>query len=390
MNICLVHEEYPEETNFGGIATYQRNLAKGLMKLGHNIYIIARSYEKNKYYVENGITVFRLFQEPLEDKVLEYKSYRRQVYLKIKELENIIDIIESPEWGAEVIDYLRDSSRKIPIVIKLHTPLKIWMEYNKCSLGPELTQIMISWERELIIKADKVISCTEILKKQVMEKMYIKKENIEIVPNPANLEDFYVIKDNPKKYILFCGSLEMRKGVDVLARAIPKVLNKIPDIQWVFVGKDTNRNDKNISMIKYIKEIIPEKYHGNIHFLGQIQNSRLNLIYSYAQIAVFPSAFDNFPYVVLEAMASGVPIIGSEHSGMKEMLDNGNCGVLCDCRNDAILADKIISLLKDCQLQKRLIENSLLRINERYSDISVAKKNYSVYQKTIENFKKSY
>lgn len=389
MNICLVHEEFPEETNFGGIATYQRNLAVGLSKLGHKVYVITRSYKEEKTYVENEIIVHRIYQEESENKLEDYKNYRMKVYKKLKELEPFIDIIESPEWSAEVIYYLRDVKRKKPVVIKLHTPLKIWLEHNNCDLGPEITNKMLSWEKEVIEKADAVISCTKILKNLVEQKMGIKRTDIQVVPNPANLESFYIKGDSPKKYILFCGSLEMRKGVHILGKAIPIVLSVMPEAEWVFVGKDTNRNDKGISMIQYIYDIVPKEYHKNIKFLGQIPNKDLVDIYAAAIIAVFPSSFDNFPYVVLEAMACGIPIVGSRFSGMTEMLENGISGSLCDSTREEDLAKEILKLLKDEKLRNSYAIEAFKRVHEKYSSITVAEQNLFIYENTINVFEQN-
>ena len=85
-------------------------------------------------------------------------------------------------------------------------------------------------------------------------------------------------------------------------------------------------------MKQYIYELIPEKYHNKLTFFGQIENKKLNDIYAGAQVLVVPSSFDNFPYVVLEAMASGTPVIGSESSGITEMIEDEKSGILCDCK----------------------------------------------------------
>ena len=66
MRICLVHEEYPEETNFGGIATYQKRLAEEYVKQGHKVYVIARGLAKNQHYKENGVDITRIFVKPTE------------------------------------------------------------------------------------------------------------------------------------------------------------------------------------------------------------------------------------------------------------------------------------------------------------------------------------
>ena len=126
MRICLVHEEYPEETNFGGIATYQKNVAEELVKQGHQVYVICRSLTQDKTYQENGVHIFRIYV-PQTNNVKFYIEYRQKVATILRKLQanNQIDLIETPDWGAETIFFEKD--RQVPLVVRLHTPLKIWL-----------------------------------------------------------------------------------------------------------------------------------------------------------------------------------------------------------------------------------------------------------------------
>ena len=67
MKICLVHEEYPDETNFGGIATYQKHLAENLVKKGHEVTVICRGLKEYSDKVINKVRVIRIYNEETED-----------------------------------------------------------------------------------------------------------------------------------------------------------------------------------------------------------------------------------------------------------------------------------------------------------------------------------
>lgn len=384
MKICLVHEEYPDETNFGGIATYQKKLAESLVSLGYEVTVLSRGLECDKEYIENGVKVIRLFVKETEDIYNNYIDYRTRISNKLIELQenNEIDLIEVPDWGAETV--LFEKYRKIPLIVRLHTPLAIWAKANKSTLDPNIHDQMLKWEKKMIESADKVTSCTNILKDLVIKEMKIKRDDIEVIPNPANLKEFYS-KNNKKeknKTILYCGSIEQRKGVIVLAHAIPKIIDELGNVKIIFVGKDTTRNDKDISTISYIKSIIPEQYHKNIEFKGQILNNELNNIYNSACIGVYPSLFDNFPYVVLESMACGLPFVGSINSGMKEMLDN-NIKYLYDAINSDELAEKVINLYKNKKEQKDISKYLVQRINSTYDSSIIIDKFVKLYTNTI-------
>lgn len=380
MNICLVHEEYPEETNFGGIATYERACAEEYVKQGHTVYVIARGLKETYEYVENGVNIYRIFVEQTEDQIANYVTYRNKVCEKLKELQdnNLIDIIEVPDWGAETV--LFEEYRKVPLVVRLHTPLKVWLKFNKNNFG-EVTKQMLEWEDKMLRHADLITCCSSALKRLIVKGFKIDKDRIKVTPNPANIGNFYYDKNIKKENVLlYLGSLEERKGVIVLAKALNHVFEKYPSLTCRFIGKDTTRNKLNISTVKYITELVDEKYRDNLEFLGQIPNYNLNKYLNSARACVYPSLFDNFPYVVLETMVTGTPIVGSSNSGMVEMLEDSssiyNTG---DYKN---LADVIIRTLKTKTFEQRNID----RVNYLYNPTTVCETMVKMYETTIKTF----
>lgn len=384
MRICFVHEEYPEETNFGGIATYQKNMSEELVKQCNEVFVICRGLKENKKYVENGVNITRIFVEQTQNQMWNYEEYRRLVAKELKGLQdnNKIDIIEVPDWGAETIFF--EKYRKVPIVVRLHTPLKVWLKYNKNNFG-EITQKMLKWENYMIKHADLVTCCSEVLKNIIIKDFRMSPNDIFVTPNPANIKNFYYDKNIKKKdELLFVGSLEERKGVIVLAKVLNIIFKEYPNLKIKFIGKDTTRNSKNISTIKYIKEIVDEKYQDNLIFVGQIPNNDLNLHLNQAKVGIFPSLFDNFPYVILESMVTGIHIVGSKNSGMVEMLNDDtsiyNTGDYLD------LAKRIIEKYK-LSNKNKINKNNIKRVKNIYNSECVVKDIINYYKKAINNYK---
>jgi len=387
MKICYVHEEYPEETNFGGIATYQKQIAEQMVKLGHTVYVVTRALDKNKYYEENGVKVIRIYQEKSENVKLDYIEYRQKVkkVLDLLESNNCIDVIETPDWGAETIYYLRKENRKVPIVLKLHTPLCVWQVYNKNGLDPSINSTMLLWEQECMKSANKVISCSKLLLEQ-MEKQNEEIKNVEVIPNVIDTSGFYLKEPfHQSNVILFCGSIEERKGVLTLAKAINIIFKdmNIKDVNFLFVGKDTKRNEKEISTIQYIKEIIDSKYHDNIEFLGQLTHDSLNKIMNESCIGVVPSLFDNFPYVALEEMTTGLPLIVSDNTGIKEIVKDQESAILFQAGNEYDLAEKIVSLYNDSERRKKIGTIGKNIVNEVLSNEKIVSQMIEIYKEVI-------
>ena len=386
MKICLVHEEYPEETNFGGIATYQRNLAEELVKSNNEVIVICRGIDKNQHYYENGVEIYRVYGKRFHNQVLEYIYYRKKVSKILINLqkENRIDIIETPDWGAETIFFYK--KRNVPLVVRLHTPLKVWLKYNNNDFG-RITNIMLKWEDNILKSCDYISCCSNALKKIIVKDFKINENLINVNPNPANIKKFFRDKKIKKEdIILFVGSLEERKGVCILAKALNLVLKVFPELKVMFIGKDTNRNKYNISTEKFIKNILKKKFHKNILFLGQKSNSELNYYFNLATIGVFPSLFDNFPYVVLEAMSTGLNVIGSSNSGMTEMIDNADNIYKTGSVKD--LSKKIITIYNYSKIHPVNFHNIKI-VNEKFSSKKVCNDIYKEYESIIEKYDKT-
>lgn len=392
MRICYVHEEYPKETNFGGIASYQKQIAEQMAKLGHTVYVIARSLDKNKQYEENGVKIIRIYQEKKENERINYIEYREKVKKVLNKLEDnhCIDIIETPDWGAETIYYLRKENRKIPIVVKLHTPLCVWQVYNKKGLHSSINSTMLSWEHECMKKADKVISCSKLLLDQ-MKKQNEEIKNVEIVPNIIDTSDFYLKTPYHKSNIvLFCGSLEERKGVVTFAKAINIILNKeqMNQPEFWFIGKDTKRNNKEISTIEYIKEIINPVFHKNIKFFGQLQHELLNEKMNQACIGVVPSIFDNLPYVALEELTTELPVVLSNNTGIKELITDGEDAILFENGNEFDLAKKILYLYNNPIEAEKIGKNGNSKLKNILSQEKITKRMIDIYNEVIDEYRK--
>lgn len=387
MKICLVHHEYPEETSMGGIATYQHLLAKELVRLGNEVTVISAAIKDDQDYFEDGVHIIR-YNKCIQYDTVEYMTdYRIRVANKLHELylENKIDIIESPEMGAECLMYI-NKYHDVPVVCKLHTSFELWAEFNDTTLPKVVHNTLVSWEQEYIKKADAVTSCTKLLYQMMIDRNQINRRDVIVLGNPLNDKNFEPIDIEQDDSILYLGGLEQRKGVLTLARAIPIILDKYPKVIFRFIGADTPSNDKNILTSEYIKEIVPKKYHKNLDFVGHIENSEVNYYCNKSVIGVIPSRFDNLPYVAMEEILSGLPIVASDNTGIKEMITDEKSGLLF--KNDDVndLAKKVIKLYSNKRLQEQFKINAREEIINKYSPNKIALATLDVYQDCINKF----
>ena len=233
----------------------------------------------------------------------------------------------------------------------------------------------------MLYSADYITCCSNLLKDYVLKEFKIKSEEIEVIPNPADTINFYRDNKIDKEYeLIFVGSLEERKGVLVLAKALNEVFRKEKNLKVKFIGKDTNRNQKDISTKEYIKKIILQDYWDKVEFLGQIDNMELNRYLNKALIGVFPSLFENFPYVALEGMATGLHIISTDNSGVVEMLDDNTC--ICKSGDEEDLAKKILEKLEYAK-DVKVNFNNIERVKKEFNSEKVCDNLISIYKKIL-------
>ena len=177
----------------------------------------------------------------------------------------------------------------------------------------------------------------------------------EIIPNGIDLMLFNQDVQPLDRYaagpptVLFVGRLEYRKGFKYLLRAWPWVREAIPNARLLVVGAFNKRRKRGYVLYARRWGI------GGVRFIGQATESDLPRYYRTTDVFVAPSAgFESFGIVLLEAMATGVPVVASDIPGYRTVLEHGKQGLLVQPRHPQALAKAIIDLLRDPDLRAQM------------------------------------
>lgn len=195
---------------------------------------------------------------------------------------------------------------------------------------------------------------------------------------PAFYIDFDIFKPKNviKKYdLVFSGRLVKSKGINLLLKAIEILKFQKPDIKLIIVGRGPLENK--------IKEYITKhKLENNVFFSGWLPGVEdVAKIYNQSKIFVIPSFNEGGPRVALEAMACKVPVITTKVGVMLDVIESGENGLFIDW-NSKDIAEKILKLLKDENLRKKIAENGYKTVQQ--FERKKAIKNYAMsYQKLI-------
>ena len=202
-----------------------------------------------------------------------------------------------------------------------------------------------------------------------------------IVPNGIDTERFCPEGDLPgdkvsRPIVLYVGRMEPRKGFPLLLEAFKLVKKLIPSATLVAIGTGPQ--------LESYKKSVPEGLIDSVVFKGFVTPEELPLYYRWADVYVSPAiGGETFGIVLLEAMASGTPVVASNIPGYAQVITHNENGILVDPHNTERLADKIIRVLNDRGFMDKLVQNGLLTAR-KYSWSKVAQQLESLYYEILE------
>ena len=358
----MLNYEYPPLG--GGASPVTRSLAEELVKLGHGVDVVTMGFKGLKQKEEvGGVTIYRvpsIRKEPGVCQTHEMLSYCISASRFLPELlkENKYDINHTHFIiPTGVVSYL--NKRKIPYIVTCHgsdVP-----NYNPDRFGLQHKLLKPFWTK--IVKDAKCItSPTEYLKNLILEGCHHNK--IKVIPNGIDPE-YFDPKEKGKK-ILVVSRLFERKGVQYVIDAV----KDIGEYELVICGDGPYR--------ERLEEQISKLNVSNTHLLGYVGDERLKYEYETSSIFVLPSSAENFPVVLLEAMASGCAIVTTNVTGCPEVV--GDAALLVRPESSEDIRNAIVKLIDDGELRSKLGFKARKRVEENFTWEKIAQDYVKVYE----------
>lgn len=269
------------------------------------------------------------------------------------------------------------------VIFKLFKPNKKFILTLQEGKDLEKQNFFIKLLRKLIIKkANTLTAISEYLKN------YIQKINptakITLIPNGIDYEKFISAKpqqreelgiDKTAKVIITISRLVPKNGLVSLIKSIEIAKSVISDIKLIIIGSGPLETG--------LKNLTAElNLSGDILFLGEKKYSEIPHFLKTADLFIRPSHSEGLGNAFIEAMAAGIPIIGTPVGGIPDFLKDGETGLFCEVGNPKDLAEKIIHLLNNQELREKLIKNGLEMARAKYNWNNIAKKFREIYSKT--------
>lgn len=355
----------------GGQNIYVLYLVKFLSKLGIFVDVYTRWDRRNKKEViklNSHSRIIRVKAGPKKyiprDNFLEVvDEFSENILKRIKKEKIQYDIIHTNYWFSGIIGIKIAKSIKKPLVHVYHSIGQIRFEsLDKLKLQEANNKFFkqrIAYEKEIAVRADRIIATSTIEKKIVKNLFGINCDKVEVIPIGVDMKIFNpikkrqtkeLVKANSIKTILYVGRIEWRKGVGTLLYAFREVIGKYPNSRLQIIGGGRSKTTKKLEEFECnrLKKIADELGIGDkVFFLGAKKQKQLCRYYSLSDVCVVPSYYEPFGIVPLESMACGIPVVASRTGGLQFSIKDGKTGHLAEPRNYKDLAKKIITTLKN-------------------------------------------
>lgn len=280
----------------------------------------------------------------------------------------------TPMWRDGI--YLRLAKKKnIPVLFFIHG----WDdEYFQKAIK---SGIFSKFHQHTLKMADAIVVLSPEFKEKLI-KLGMKEEKIHVLSTMVEAEKYKPEdKDfSPPYRLLFCARLVREKGVYEAVEAMKYIVKKYPDAILTVMGEGRECN----ALKSFAKDI---GVRDNVIFTGFLSGKRKYEIFKNSHIFVYPSYKEGFPTVVLEAMAAGLPVITTPVGGVKYALKDGINGYFIKSMppNPEEIAHLVIKLLSNPEIMRKMHENNMLEVKEKYDVLAVIRKIVKIYENIVEH-----
>ncbi len=359
MKVCIVNHDFC----LGGVERVAIEIAQGLRSIeGYEVSLINFFGNHKLFYDTSGVCVInnkkrRLLMERIQLRCMtDYYKFTNKGTLSLsrcfkRQLKGLISIIEKNLFDCMIlcqgiltalIPSLKKRFPQLKIIAWQHNPYDV---YTQKVYAPYLDEYLEGLE-----KADYVVCLT----KHDQQYFGQHNEHTTYIYNPVTIQNSEV-SDLQSNNIIFTGRLAIeQKGLDYLVDIAEKSPSK-----WTWLLAGEGRDEKKLKMMIAKKKIGPK-----VKLLGALRGKYLNNHYVSGSVFISTSRFEGLPLVLLEAMSCGLPIVSFDIPGAREVLDDGECGILVEKYDTNQFSNEVKKLMNDESLRKFYQKKSLMRVKD--------------------------
>ena len=403
MRVLMLSWEYPPNVT-GGLGSHLAGLTPALVRAGVEVQVITvqpaslsaspngsnGAQSKDEEVTEDGVTVYRVPLVKGANNIYDQARMTNQsMHAKAQALMargDHFDLIHAHDWLVVFAAYELKHQFRLPLIATIHAT-----EQGRIRGGilhTDLQRNIHGAEWWLVYEAWRVITCSHYMATEVQTFFRAPAEKIDVVPNGVNLQrnghcsaedlaNLWRQYSAPERKIVFAvGRLVYEKGFHLLVNAIPRIVSEFPNTQFVIAG----RGPEALYLAQQASRLGVTDY---VVFPGFITDTERDCLYQIAACAVFPSLYEPFGIVALEAMSAGCPVIVAEVGGLREVVRHGQTGVTVYPDDPQSLALGVIESLRDPAAAAARAKQAQEVVYRDFNWGTIAAQTIGVYQRVI-------
>ncbi len=376
----------------GGLGQHVYDISRFLVLQGVEVHIITPRVKGYPDHENNaGVSIHRVGYPTNEANLDNFKcwtfTFNSEAIREAVRLNSKVggfQLIHAHDWLVAYAGRAVSKIFELPLVTTIHAT-----EHGR-NLGLHNSgQLQINEiENNLALEADQIICCSQYMQDEICSLFGVHRDMVKIIPNGVDPDQFKALPEKPRLEItpqdiaiVFMGRLVPEKGVWQLINCMPQVLERIADAK-LYIG---GRGPQKAILEERVAELGLEE---QIIFAGFLKEKDRNYVYNRASLAVFPSLYEPFGIVALEAMATRTPVVVSDIGGLSEIVKDQITGLKVPAGNESALAEAIIKVLEDQNLAEQMMQNAWEEVNQVYSWDAIALTTRTVYENVLAGTKK--
>lgn len=405
MRVIMLSWEYPPKV-VGGLARHVYDLSHALAASGVKVDVITSDHpEAPPEELDGNLNIYRVNVPPSNDFVHWVHNLNAESEIKADELLNgkkpsgskkkvekpkppsEPTVIHAHDWLSEFAGKALKHKYRLPMMATVHAT-----EHGRNhGIHNDIQRYISGIEWDLCYEAWRVICCSHHMRDEISSVLEVPQDKMDIIPNGVDPSKFRISFDKAEfrrwfakpneKIIFFVGRMVPEKGVQVLIQAMPEILSAYNDVKLVIVGGG-HKDD----LVKLSEELrVSEK----VFFTGYVDDETLLKLYNVIDVAVYPSLYEPFGIVALEAMSASVPVVVSDVGGLREVVDHGVTGLSAWADNPDSLAWAVLRLLKSPYTARNMAKNAYRKVLDQFNWGRIAERTAEVYERVWDEYSKS-
>jgi glycosyltransferase involved in cell wall biosynthesis len=394
-SICFVSPEYWPLS--GGTGAYVYYLSNELLKNGYRIYVVTGSNQTVDVTVNKQLKVF--FLKIPRTPIVKSFLLAANSYLKLNSERPNIDVDVTHVNLPLTPNFAVPPNFGKATICTVHSTWKGEAEairgepFSRLNAN-EKFMVCFNWflrifEEKMLERAKKIIAVSHFTKKELTEYYQIPASKIRVIHNGVDIKKFQPAQDKRKikselgfnpddLLILSVGRLYARKGLFTLIDSMPPIMKRFKNAKFLVSGK--GQSDEMHKLIAHAEKVGVKD---NLIFTGYYPDKKLPKLYQAADVFAFSTFYEHHPFAVLEALASGLPVVTTWVGGIPETIESGKNGFLIEPFNVRQFSDRILFLLEHPSEAAEMGQRARKTIVDQYDWRIVVKDAMEVYDEVL-------